>query len=116
EKGTIDTTKLAGIDAMVHLAGENIAAGRWTVSQQARIRDRRIKGTKLIADSLARLQKPPQVLVSASAIGYYGDRGGDGLREDSAPGTGFLADVCREWEAATDSATRKGIRVVHLRI
>jgi uncharacterized protein (TIGR01777 family) len=116
EKGTIDTITLSGTDAIVHLAGENIAVGRWTVAQKARIRDSRIKGTKLIADTLSRLQNPPQVLISASAIGYYGDRGGELLQEDSAPGTGFLADVCRQWEAATDSATRKGIRVVHLRI
>ena len=116
EKGRVDAAAVAGIDALVHLAGENIAAGRWTVAQKARIRDSRIRGTKLIADSLAGLRKPPQVLVSASAIGYYGDRGGELLREDSSPGTGFLADVCRQWEAATDSATRKGIRVVHLRI
>ena len=116
EKGRVDAAAVAGIDALVHLAGENIAAGRWTVAQKARIRDSRIRGTKLIADSLAGSQKPPQVLVSASAIGYYGDRGGELLREDSSAGTGFLADVCRQWEAATDSATRKGIRVVHLRI
>jgi uncharacterized protein len=115
EKGTIAAAALAGIEAAVHLAGENIAAGRWTAAQKARIRDSRIRGTKLIADSLAELQKPPQVLISASAIGYYGDRGGEILREDAAPGTGFLADVCRQWEAATDSATRRGIRVVHLR-
>jgi uncharacterized protein len=116
EKGTVDATALAGIDALVHLAGENIAAGRWTLAQKGRIRDSRIRGTKLIADTVARLQNPPQVLISASAIGYYGDRGTELLREDSAPGAGFLADVCRQWEAATDSATRKGIRVVHLRI
>ena len=116
ERGTVEATALTGTDAMVHLAAENIAAGRWTSAQKSRIRDSRTGGTKLIADNLARLQKPPQVLISASAIGYYGDRGGELLREDSAAGTGFLADVCRQWEAATDSATRKGIRVVHLRI
>jgi uncharacterized protein (TIGR01777 family) len=116
EKGTVDIAALAGIQALVHLAGENIAAGRWTNSQKARIRDSRIKGTKVIAEGVARMQKPPEVMISASAIGYYGDRGNELLREDSGPGTGFLPEVCRQWESATDPATRKGIRVVHLRI
>src|SRR5215467_3945388 len=116
EKGTVDPAALAGIDALIHLAGENIAAGRWTAARKARIRDSRMKGTKLIAESLAKLQRPPQVMISASAIGYYGNRGNEILREESVPGTGFLPDVCRQWEAATDPATRKGIRVVHLRI
>jgi uncharacterized protein (TIGR01777 family) len=116
EKGTIDVAALNGIDALVHLAGENIAAGRWTGKRKARIRDSRVKSTKLLSDTLARMQTPPKVMISASAIGFYGDRGTELLREDSAPGTGFLPDVCRQWEAATDPATRKGIRVVHLRI
>jgi uncharacterized protein (TIGR01777 family) len=115
-KGTMDTTTLSGMDALVHLAGENIAAARWTAARKARIRDSRIHGTKLVAESIARMQKPPQVLISASAIGYYGDRGSEVVREDSQPGTGFLSDVCRQWEAATDPATRRGIRVVHMRI
>jgi uncharacterized protein (TIGR01777 family) len=116
EKGTIDVSALNGIDALVHLAGENIAAGRWTGKRKARIRDSRVKSTKLLSDTLAKMQTPPKVMISASAIGFYGDRGTELLREDSAPGTGFLPDVCRQWEAATDPATRKGIRVVHLRI
>jgi uncharacterized protein len=115
EKGTVDHAALAGLDALIHLAGENIAAARWTAAQKGRIRDSRIKGTKLIAEALAKLQKPPEVMISASAIGYYGNRGSEILREDSGPGEGFLPDVCRQWEAATDPATRKGIRVVHLR-
>src|SRR5437870_11328869 len=115
EKGTIQSGALNSLDVVVHLAGENIAAGRWTSARKARIRDSRVKGTKLIADTLANLEKPPQVLISASAIGYYGDRAAEILREDSAPGKGFLADVCRQWEATTDPATRKGMRVVHLR-
>jgi len=115
EKGTIQSGALNSLDVVVHLAGENIAAGRWTSARKGRIRDSRVKGTKLIADTLANLEKPPQVLISASAIGYYGDRAAEILREDSAPGKGFLADVCRQWEAATDPATRKGMRVVHLR-
>jgi uncharacterized protein (TIGR01777 family) len=115
DKGTIDTSVFDGVDAVVHLAGESIASGRWTAARKSRIRDSRVKGTKLISETIARLERPPQVLVSASAIGYYGDRGSEVLREDSAPGSGFLPDVCRQWEASTDPATRKGIRVVHLR-
>src|SRR5262249_55833687 len=71
--------------------------------------------TRLISETISRMDRLPQVLVSASAIGYYGDRGSEVLREDSPPGTGFLADVCRQWESATDLATRNGVRVVHLR-
>jgi uncharacterized protein (TIGR01777 family) len=115
DQGTIDTNVFRGVEAVVHLAGENISTGRWTAAKKARIRDSRVKGTKLISEALARLEKPPAVLVSMSAIGYYGDRGDEILREESGPGKGFLADVCRQWEAATDPATRKGIRVVHLR-
>ena len=115
EKGTADPSAFGGVDAVVHLAGENIAGGRWTAARKERILNSRVKGTKLIAETLGNLPKPPQVLVSASAIGYYGDRGSELLREQSPPGTGFLPDVCRQWEAATDAATRKGIRVVHLR-
>ena len=115
EKGVADPSAFGGVDAVVHLAGENIAGGRWTAARKERILNSRVKGTKLIAETLGNLPKPPQVLVSASAIGYYGDRGSELLREQSPPGTGFLPDVCRQWEAATDAATRKGIRVVHLR-
>jgi uncharacterized protein len=115
DDGTVDIAVLQGVEAVVHLAGENIATGRWTASKKARIRDSRVNGTKLISDALARMEKPPSVLVSMSAIGYYGNRGDEVLREESSPGRGFLADVCRQWEAATDSATRKGIRVVHPR-
>jgi len=114
-KRSVDVSAFAGADAVIHLAGENIASGRWTAARKRRIRDSRVQGTKLIAESLGRMDRPPHVLVSASAIGYYGDRGDEVLREESAPGHGFLADVCREWEAATDAATRKGIRVVHVR-
>ena len=112
---TVQSSAIHGAEAIVHLAGENIAAGRWTTVRKTLIRDSRVKGTKLIADAITKMERPPQVLVSASAIGYYGDRGAEILREDSAPGQGFLPDVCRQWEAATDAATRKGIRVVHLR-
>lgn len=115
EKGTVNPSAFQGIDAVVHLAGESIASGRWTAAKKARIKDSRVKGTKLISGSLARLEKLPGVLVSMSAVGYYGNRGDEVLTEESAAGEGFLADVCRQWEAATDSATRKGIRAVHLR-
>src|ERR1051325_4194990 len=86
ERETMDAVALAGTDAFVHLAGENIAAGRWTAARKARIRDSRIKGTRLIAETLAKMEKPPRVLISASAIGYYGDRGTEVLREDSKAG------------------------------
>jgi uncharacterized protein (TIGR01777 family) len=115
ERVTVDSSVFAEANAIVHLAGENIASGRWTAARKARIRDSRVKGTKLIAQTAAALDPPPRVLVSASAMGYYGNRGAEILREDSPAGTGFLPDVCREWESATDAATRKGIRVVHLR-
>ena len=115
DKHTVDPSVFRGVDAVVHLAGENIAGGRWTGSRKSRILESRAKGTRLIAETIAGMADRPQVMVSASAIGYYGDRGSEVLREESGPGSGFLADVCKQWEAATDPATRKGIRVVHLR-
>jgi uncharacterized protein (TIGR01777 family) len=113
--GTVDTAGLEGHDGVAHLAGENIA-GRWTPAKKAAIRDSRVRGTRLLAEALAGLQQPPRVLVCASALGYYGDRGNLVLREDTGSGTGFLAETCREWEAAAQPAAEKGIRVVHLRI
>ncbi len=113
--GSIETAGLEGIDAVVHLAGENITAGRWTAATKARIKESRVRGTRLLCEALAHLHQPPKVLVCASAIGYYGDRGATTVDEDSAAGTGFLADVCRAWEAATAPASDAGIRVVHLR-
>lgn len=113
--GNIEKAGLEGVDWVVHLAGENIAGGRWTAERKARIRDSRVRGTRLLSESLAQLGQPPKVFVCASAMGYYGDRGEEVLREESAPGTGFLAEVCREWEAAAQPAAEKGIRVVHLR-
>ena len=110
--GKIETAGLEGLDAVVHLAGESIATGRWTAEQKAKIRDSRIKGTELLCNTLARLAHPPKVMVSASAIGYYGDRGAESLREESPPGSGFLAEVSRQWEAATAAAAQKGVRVV----
>lgn len=114
-RGPVDASRLDGADAVVHLAGENIAAGRWTPARKAEIRRSRVDGTRNLCEVLSRLPRPPKVFVSASAIGLYGDRGAEVLTEQSAPGTGFLTDVCREWEAATGLASRAGIRVVNLR-
>ena len=116
ELGRIDTAGLEGLDAVVHLAGENIGSGRWTRDKKARIFDSRVKGTRLLCESLANLNHPPQVLVCASAIGYYGSRGVEVMNEESASGAGFLADVCREWEIATEFAGHTEIRVVNLRM
>src|SRR5579883_2243286 len=96
------------IDAVIHLAGENIAARRWTPEQKARIRESRVAGTRLLCESLTRLSNPPKTLVSASAIGYYGNRGDEILREETPAGSGFLAQVCREWEEAAAPAAEKG--------
>ncbi len=114
--GTIDREILGGIAAAVHLAGENIAAGRWNDERKNRIRTSRVDGTRLLSTALAELQTPPQVLVCASAVGFYGDRADAELDEASDPGTGFLADVCRDWESAAHPARERGIRVVSLRL
>ncbi len=103
------------IDAVIHLAGENIAAHRWTPEHKARIRESRVAGTRLLCEALIKLAHPPKTLVSASAIGYYGDRGDEILREDTPAGSGFLAQVCREWEEAAGLAAERGIRTVILR-
>lgn len=108
--------ELAGpLNAVVHLAGENIAQ-LWTSTAKARIRASRVDATRLLCEALARLPQPPRVLICASATGFYGDRGGEMLDEMSAPGTGFLPEVCQAWEAAADVARQRGIRVVHLRL
>jgi uncharacterized protein (TIGR01777 family) len=114
DAGIINRAALEGFDAVVHLAGENIA-GRWTAAKKERIRASRTGPTRLISEALAQLTRPPKVLVCASAVGIYGDRGDEILVEASAPGSGFLAEVGREWEAAAEPARVAGIRVVHLR-
>ena len=112
----IEAEKLEDVQAVIHLAGENIASGRWSKAKKVRILESRTKGTTLLAQTLAGFSKPPELLLSASGINYYGDRGEDLLTEDEPPGKGFLADVCREWEAAAEPAEKAGIRVVRLRI
>lgn len=106
---------LVGIEAVIHLAGENIASGRWTPVKKSRIRDSRVLGTGLLARSLSRLEPPPRVMVSASAVGFYGNRGDETLTEASPVGSGFLAQLCRDWEAATEPARSRGLRIVFLR-
>jgi uncharacterized protein (TIGR01777 family) len=109
-QGTIDAAELEGFDAVVHLAGENIASGRWSSEKKRAIRESRVKGTSLLSQTLARLSSPPSVFLSASAIGYYGDRDEELLTESSPPGNDFLAGVCVEWENAARPAAEKGIR------
>jgi len=111
----LNAPALEDLDAVVHLAGESIASGRWTDEKKLAIRDSRVKGTELLSDTLTRLSRPPSVFVSASAIGYYGNRRDEVLTEKSLPGNDFLAEVCVEWEKATRRAIEKGIRTVHAR-
>jgi uncharacterized protein len=110
----ISPDAVSGFDAVIHLAGETIV-GRWTAAKKAQIRDSRVEGTRNLAEALARAKSKPQVFICSSAIGYYGDRGDEVLNEKSASGSGFLAEVCREWEAATQPAAEAGIRTVQIR-
>jgi uncharacterized protein (TIGR01777 family) len=112
---TVELGREDAFDSVIHLAGENIGA-RWTAARKRRIRDSRVNGTRLLAQALARLPQRPRVLCCASASGIYGDRGSEWLDEQSEPGIGFLADICREWEAASGAAVASGIRVVHVRL
>ncbi len=116
DQGVLHEPSLEGIEAAVHLSGENIAGGRWTAARKRRILDSRVESTRLLAECLARLNPRPKVFVCASAIGFYGNRGDEPLEEDAAPGSGYLAEVCQAWEAATQAASDAGIRVVRLRI
>ncbi|HET6569837.1 MAG TPA: TIGR01777 family oxidoreductase, partial [Rhodothermales bacterium] len=116
-EGEIEAEKLEGMDAVVHLAGENIFSLRWTDDKKMRIMQSRARGTRLIAEALAKLKNPPAVLLSASAIGYYGDRGSEMLTESSSPGDDmFLSLVAQEWEQASEPAAEGGIRVVNPRM
>jgi uncharacterized protein (TIGR01777 family) len=114
--GLIDPGQLEGVTAVVHLAGENIAGGRWNEARKRRIRDSRVTGTHNLCRSLAQLPTPPRTFVCASAIGYYGDRGREQLDEASPPGQGFLPEVCVAWEGACQPARDAGMRVVNVRI
>ncbi len=113
--GTIYAAGLEGHDAAVHLAGVGIGDHRWTAEHKAAVLDSRVRGTSLLATTLAALYRPPAVLASASAVGFYGDRGAQPVTESDGPGTGFLADVVRQWEDATEPAIKAGIRVARLR-
>ncbi len=113
---TFSDGAMDGVDAIVHLAGENIASRRWTKEQKTRIRDSRINGTRHLAEALANLKHPPKTFIVASAIGFYGDRGDEHVDESSSVGSGFLAETCQSWEQAAAPARAIGIRVVNLRI
>jgi uncharacterized protein (TIGR01777 family) len=112
----VDESKMDGVDAVVHLAGENIAAGRWTEERKKRIRESRVVGTQRLCETLGRLTNKPKVVVVASAIGFYGARNDEVLTETSPAGEGFLPEVCEAWEASAQPAIDAGIRVVHPRI
>lgn len=105
---------VSGFDAVIHLAGESII-GRWTDEKKAKIRDSRITGTLNLTQAVAQAKEKPEVFICSSAVGYYGDRGDEVLREESSPGTGFLAEVCQGWETATRPAADAGIRTVQMR-
>ena len=113
-RGQIDASRLEGVDAVVHLAGESIV-GRWTEEKKRKILDSRVQGTRLLAENIAGLSEKPRAMVCASAIGYYGDRGNELLREESSPGNSFLSKVVEEWEASAKPAWEAGIRVSNLR-
>jgi len=115
DNGTLDPAALEGSFAVIHLAGEGVAA-RWTPDRRRRIRESRLNGTRLLAETLAKLRSRPQLLISMSAVGYYGDRGDELLTEESSGGGDFLAEVGREWESAASPARDAGIRVVHPRM
>ncbi len=111
----VDPAKLNGFDAVINLAGENVAEGRWTDEKKRRIHDSRVHGTHLLSEAIAKAPEKPQVFLCASATGIYGDRENETLDEQSESGGGFLAGVCREWEKATEPASKAGVRVVNLR-
>ena len=115
DAGEIDRDALGGVQVVVNLAGEDLSRGRWTRDRKQRLWDSRIKSTELLASTLAALDTPPRVLVNASAIGFYGDRGDEAVDEASAPGDGFLSELCRAWETATEPAREAGVRVVLMR-
>jgi len=113
--GILESLILEGLDAVIHLGGEPIAKGRWTRKKRELIRSSRVKSTRCLSETLARCKHPPRIFLCASAIGYYGNCQDTLVTEKSPPGTGFLAEVCKEWEAACSPALEKGVRVVNLR-
>ncbi len=115
DQGALDAEALRGIGAVVNLAGENLVEGRWTATRKRRLFDSRVPVTRLLARRIAETEPPPRVLVNASAVGYYGNRGEEILTEESAPGAGFLAELCRRWEEAALEARTSGTRVTILR-
>jgi uncharacterized protein (TIGR01777 family) len=115
EKGVLDERALAGVDAVVHLAGESLAGARWSEAAKARIMDSRVKGTRLLLDRLAALPVKPKLFLAASAIGVYGDRGAEELSEESSHGSDFLAQVCQAWESESGRAQELGMRLVQMR-
>jgi uncharacterized protein (TIGR01777 family) len=115
-RGPAPAEAFEGVDVVFHLAGESVAQGRWTADKKARIRDSRVAGTRNLVTALTRLARPPRVLVSASAVGYYGDRGDEILDEAAGPGSDFLAEVSAAWEREAQVASEAGIRVVNPRI
>jgi uncharacterized protein (TIGR01777 family) len=115
-RGLLNPSRLESVDTLIHLAGENIASSRWNDTVRKKIRDSRVEGTRHLVNSIRDLQKKPSTLICASAIGIYGDRGTEVLNEQSAPGDGFLVDVCKDWEKEAQAATELGMRVVNVRI
>ena len=116
DRGSIDAPALEGFDAVINLAGDGIAKGRWTEEKKRRILDSRVNGTRLLSETMANLSRKPATFINASAVGFYGSRGDELVDEESGPGEGFLAGVCRQWESATTLAEQAGIRVVKLRL
>lgn len=115
-EGKLDSLAVEGFDAIVNLAGENIASGRWSVSKKKAILESRVHSTDLLARTIAQLTHPPRVFVNASAIGFYGNRGEELMTESDQRGTGFLAEVCEKWESAAKPVQEKGVRLVFLRL
>ena len=116
DRGSINAPALEGFDAVINLAGDGIANGRWTEEKKRRIVDSRVNGTRLLSETMAGLSREPSAFINASAVGFYGSRGNELVDEESGPGEGFLANVCRQWESATAPAEQAGIRVVKLRL
>lgn len=115
-QGKLDGSLLEGVDAVIHLAGENLVAGRWTKKQRQRIYDSRVNSGRLLCDRLSTLSKPPSIYISASAVGYYGNRGEDKLTEHSSPGQGFLAELCKDWEGVAHKLAKHGTRTLFMRL